>query len=210
MLKTRGKHFFAAIAAAAAVTTSCAQQAPQAQQQPATVTVTQPAPQEQTSSAGESEEQEAGATKATSPEEIPTQKPCKTSELRARFYPEVLEDLVVEPPGKSQTLLRLANVSGRACTIYGHARVEFADSNGAALPFDLVENAAGPSATNISIGTRQAVAQDFFWRFDAGACIDPDKISIYPPDNTEPIVLDWNLGRVCGGPQLEHGRLFPN
>ncbi|SFS32532.1 Protein of unknown function [Saccharopolyspora flava] len=213
MLRTRGKRLAALLAATAAVTVSCGQQAPQAQQvqqPPATVTVTQPAPQE---SGTEETSEPASESSTTADSRGESGTACRTEELRARFYPDVAIDLIgdpSQPEGQSHTVLRIANISGRTCTVTGAARVEFTGVNGEELPVDLVENPAGPSASTISLGTRDGAAQDFFWKYKTGDCIDPAKISIYPPENSDPIVLDWNLGVVCGGPQLEHGRLFAN
>ncbi|WP_158628612.1 DUF4232 domain-containing protein [Saccharopolyspora rhizosphaerae] len=207
MVQSGRKRLGVLLVAAAASTMACGQQAPRAHQPPATVTVTQPAPQEATSRAGEDSE--------STPDRYdePSGSACRSDELRARFYPDVETALIgdpSQPDGQSHTMLRLANVSGRTCTLAGHARVEFTGVHGEALPVELVENPAGPSASTLSLGTRDGAAQDLFWKYQTGDCVDPAKISIYPPQNAEPIVLDWNLGVVCGGPQLEHGRLFAN
>lgn len=216
VLEIRGKRLGALIAATAAVTVSCGQQAPQAQQPPAVVTVTQPAPEGTTESQGSSEEaSEQGSsseTKVSHPEEIPTQKPCQTSQLRARFYPDTLvglHDDPTQPAGGSRTKLRLANVGAKACTVHGDARIEFLDGAGAVMPATFVDKAGTPPAEWMSIGTREGVAQELYWIYQTGDCVDdPAKVRIYPPDNTEPITLDWNFGTVCGDRRVERTHLY--
>ena len=203
VLKIRGKRLGALIAVTAAVTVSCGQLGLQAQQPPAVVTVTQPAQQESAESQGSSEEtsEQGGSseTKVSHPEEIPTQKPCQTSQLRARFYPDTLVGLHDDPTQP---------VGAKACTIEGDARIEFLDGTGAVMPATFVDKAVTPPAEAMSIGTREGVAQELHWIYQTGDCVDdPAKVRIYPPDNTEPITLDWNFGTVCGDRRVERTHL---
>ncbi|WP_186459276.1 DUF4232 domain-containing protein [Saccharopolyspora dendranthemae] len=215
MLEIRGKRLGALIAATAAVTVSCGQQAPQAQQPPAVVTVTQPAP-EQTSEAQESSEGSSEETSGQSgfpegnpsdPEEIPTQKPCKASELRARFYPESilqLNDDLSQPTDGYRVKLRLANVGAKACTIEGDPRFEFIDPNGGVKPATTQVVAGAAPFSAMSIGTREGVSQDIQWKSAPGDCVySPPKINIYPDGSDEPIAVEWSFGSVCGDLQLQ-------
>ena len=206
MLKSRGKRLGALVVATAAVTVSCGQQAPQAQQPPATVTVTQPAP-EQMSEAQETSEEDSEQTKVSHPEEIPTQKPCKASELRARFYPAnmvQLSDDPNQPSDGSRVKLRLANVGAKACTIEGDPRFEFIDLNGEVKPATTQVVASAAPFSAMSIGTREGVSQDIWWKYPAGNCVDdPPKINIYPDGSNEPIAVEWTFGPVCGDLQLQ-------
>ncbi|TWG08659.1 DUF4232 domain-containing protein [Saccharopolyspora dendranthemae] len=216
-VKMNGKRLgaFGVVLAAVAASSACGQQAQQAQQPPAVVTVTQPAPQETTESQDSSEEtsEQGGSseTKVSHPEEIPTQKPCQTSQLRARFYPDTLVGQhkdPTQPVRASRTKLRLANVGAKECTVHGDARVEFLDDAGAVMPATFVDKAGTPPAEWMSIGTREGVAQELYWVYETGDCVDdPRKVRIYPPDNTEPITLDWNFGTVCGDRRVERTHL---
>jgi hypothetical protein len=207
VLEIRGKRLGALIAATAAVTESCGQQAPQAQQSPATVTVTQPAPEGTSEAQESSSEQASGEAKASHPEEIPTQKPCKASELRARFYPAnmvQLSDEPNQPSDGSRVKLRLANVGAKACTIEGDPRFEFIDLNGVVRPATTQVVAGAAPFSAMSIGTREGVSQDIWWKYPAGNCVDdPPKINIYPDGSTEPITVEWTFGPVCGDLQLQ-------
>ncbi|MER5387525.1 DUF4232 domain-containing protein [Saccharopolyspora sp. NPDC002686] len=221
MTRGRSTALPALTAAAAALLAACGQNPAQQAPPPATVTVTQPAPQESSEAKEDAEAQESSAAdestadSAGSAEENPSQGPCRTSQLRARFYPNSVDGLQKDPsqpPDRAHAMLRFANVGASPCTVEGAARLEFVGHSGELLGSTLDEVTHAPTEA-ISIGTREGVGQDLWWKYDPfkdGACIDPAKVRVYPPENTEPITLDWNLSVICAGGTLETSLFFRN
>ncbi len=121
----------------------------------------------------------------------------------------------LDSEGTQHTVLRVANVGSAECTLHGHATLDFVGENNELLPMSLEENPAGPSAEPVTIGTREAVLQDFWWEYTntdgrdpAATCTDPVKVRVFMPGEDTPFFLDWGLGAVCNGGRVEHGQLF--
>lgn len=185
------------------------------QQPPApTVTVTQPAEQE---SQAQSEDSEESTSDSQSGAPSGGGGACQTSSLRAKFYPDNLAELQGQSPEMagedtygSHASLRLANVGAEPCTVNGQVRLEFVGFNGETLPMNVMENHAGPSAGTVTLATRNGASQKMWWNVSPSPCSDPAKVRVYPPENAEPIVLDWNFGAVCAGSRLLSGHLSPS
>ncbi|MFI0465866.1 DUF4232 domain-containing protein [Saccharopolyspora sp. 5N102] len=202
-------------AMAVALLAACSQKPAQQQAAPPTtvvVTVTQPAPAESSDNA---EPEEPAKTSSSREPEAEDGMACGSEQLRARFYPDTIDGLQAgrsqapDGTGTYHTILRIANVGANPCGMEGGVRIEFLGSGGESLRTEVEEvTHAVPEA--ISIGTRQAVGQDLWWKYNVGECIYPAKVHVYPPKSSRPITLDWPLGGICDDGHLETGLFFPN
>ncbi|MHA6806048.1 DUF4232 domain-containing protein [Salinifilum ghardaiensis] len=133
--------------------------------------------------------------------------PCRTEQLRARFYPSKGAHVSTGPDGKTHTALRLANVGAEPCVVQGRARVVFTDGQGVELGGDTLGTPAGPGP-ELTLPTRGGALQDMSWDIHNGGCTDALGALIYPPGQDEPIRLPWNLGAICDDMRVEHSQLY--
>lgn len=193
MLKSRGKRLGALIVATAAVTVSCGQQAPQAQQPPATVTVTQPAP-EQTSEAQEAPESTSEsseqATKSKEPE-AEDGLACAADELQLQLDPNYPQ------ADGNQMTLKVTNIGSRPCQMRGYGGLQFVDYYG--KPVDTKMNRLQANPPTITIEQSQSAALDLTWDIYQSPCVEPETLQFTPPGDDKTIKSVWGRGAVCRG-----------
>lgn len=195
VLEIRGKRLGALIAATAAVTVACGQQAPQAQQPPAVVTVTQPAPQETaTSSSEESSESTSDSSEAPSKSKEPEAEDglaCAAEELQLQLDPNY-----PQADGSHMTL-KVTNIGGRPCQIRGYGGLQFVDFNG--KPVDTELNRLQANPPTITIEQSQSAGLDLTWDIYQSPCVEPETLQFTPPGDDKAIKSVWGRGAVCRG-----------
>ncbi|GAB3682253.1 DUF4232 domain-containing protein [Saccharopolyspora tripterygii] len=195
MLEIRGKRLGALIAATAAVTVSCGQQAPQAQQPPAVVTVTQPAPQgSATSSSEASTESTEDSSEATSKSKEPEAEDglaCAADELQLQLDPNY-----PQADGHHMTL-KVTNIGSRPCQMRGYGGLQFVDYYG--KPVDTKLNRLQANPPTVTIEQSQSAALDLTWDIYQSPCVEPETLQFTPPGDDKTIKSVWGRGAVCRG-----------
>jgi Domain of unknown function (DUF4232) len=120
---------------------------------------------------------------------------CHTSELAASLAPG--------DPGAGQryATLTLTNTSGRTCTVFGYGGLQPLDAAKRELPITLTRDTGRPARV-VRLGPGQGAGRTIHWgAVPSGEqpCPTPASASIIPPDETDPLLIRWSLGPVCGG-----------
>lgn len=146
-------------------------------------------------SAGSGEESasaaETGATETKEPE-AEDALACAADELQARFEPENGR----EAPG-SRTMLRLTNVSGRACQLRGYGGLQFLDYEGNPVATEINRKEFNPPT--ITLQQSQSAGMDLTWDIYEGSCVEPETVQYTPPGDDGSAQAVWGLGAVCRG-----------
>lgn len=147
---------------------------------------------------------EDSATNSPAPAQQPEVRPsevdrCHTSMLSGSLQPGT--------PGAGQRYaeLTLRNDSGETCTLYGYGGLQLVDAEGRPLPTELTRN-ANPGPTLIELAPGDAAAATLHWSVVphgdepvTGPCgPTPAGAEVIPPDETDPLPVEWRLGPVCG------------
>ncbi len=124
---------------------------------------------------------------------------CHTSMLSGTLQPGA--------PGAGQRYadLMLRNDSGETCALYGYGGLQLVDAEGRPLPTDLTRN-ANPGPTLIELAPGDAAAATLHWSVVphgeepvTGPCgPTPAGVEVIPPDETDPLSVEWPFGPVCG------------
>lgn len=125
----------------------------------------------------------------------PSSSRCHTSELTA----SVKESDAAA--GNRYATLLLTNRSQRTCTVFGYGGLQPLDAAKKQLPITLTRDTGGP-ATPVRLAPGANVGRTIHWgAVPSGSqpCPTPAYASIIPPDETDPLVIGWSLGPVCGG-----------
>jgi hypothetical protein len=120
---------------------------------------------------------------------------CHTSELAASFK--------AGDPGAGQryATLQLTNQSRRTCTVFGYGGLQPLDAARKQLPITLVRD-PGHAPTLVRLPPGASVGRTIHWTVvpsGSQTCPIPAYASIIPPDETDPLVVRWSLGEICGG-----------
>ncbi|ASO22793.1 hypothetical protein FHR81_005142 [Actinoalloteichus hoggarensis] len=100
--------------------------------------------------------------------------------------------------------LVLTNDGDEACGIYGYGGLELVDEDGTALPTRL-ERVADPAPTLVELAPGESATKLLHWGVVPGEGDDPEgdcgpdptRIRVIPPDETDSLNVDWDLGPVC-------------
>jgi hypothetical protein len=120
---------------------------------------------------------------------------CHTSQLTASFKPG--------QPGAGQryATLQLTNRSQQTCTVFGYGGLQPLDAAKKQLPITLVRD-PGHAPTPVRLAPGASVGRTIHWtvvQSGESSCPTPAYASIIPPDETDPLVVAWPLGDICGG-----------
>jgi Protein of unknown function (DUF4232) len=121
---------------------------------------------------------------------------CHTSELAASFGSGDAG------AGNRYATLTLTNRSARTCTIYGYGGLQPLDSAKKQLSVTLVRD-PGHAPKLVRLAPGAGVGRTIHWGVVPSgtqtSCPTPAYASIIPPDETDPLVVAWKLGPICGG-----------
>ena len=137
-----------------------------------------------------------------------TEAPPSTPGGPVRCSPALLSG-TVQPKdsaaGNRYAELVVTNTGKAACTLYGYGGLQLLDGSGNALPTTaLRDEPPKPALVNVAPGAH--AAKLLHWTVvptgdepaDKPCQPPPAKLSIIPPDETQPFVVAWDLGPVCG------------
>ncbi len=120
---------------------------------------------------------------------------CHTSELAASLAPGD------SGAGQRYATQALTNTSGRTCTVFGYGGLQPLDAAKRQLPITLTRDTGRP-ARLVRLAPGATVGRTIHWgAVPSGEqpCPTPAYASIIPPDETDPLLIRWSLGPVCGG-----------
>lgn len=132
----------------------------------------------------------------TASEASPVSTRCHTSELSATF---TAADAAA---GNRYATLVLTNKAQRTCTIFGYGGLQPLDAAKKQLPITLLRNTGqgGPKLVRLAPGA--TVARTIHWnvvRSGPQKCPAGAFAAIIPPDETDPLVVSYEFGEICGG-----------
>lgn len=121
---------------------------------------------------------------------------CHTSELGAAF---TAADAAA---GNRYATLVLTNKVQRTCTIFGYGGLQPLDTAKKQLPLTLLRDTGhgGPKLVRLAPGA--TVARTIHWtavRTGTQKCPEGAFAAIIPPDETDPLVVRYEFGEICGG-----------
>lgn len=136
------------------------------------------------------------APESSSPEATPVSTRCHTSELSAALAGG---DAAA---GNRYAKLTFTNKGARTCTVYGYGGLQPLDTAKKELPVALTRDAnqGGPKLLSLAPGT--TVSRTIHWTVvGAGGTTCPEGAyaEIIPPDETDPLVVAYAFGPICGG-----------
>lgn len=106
--------------------------------------------------------------------------------------------------------LLVTNNGAAPCTVNGYSGLQLLDAAGNPLPTDLQRKPdPGPAPVTLTPGT--AAAANLHWTVvptgdepvDRPCQAEAARAAAIPPDETEPVNLQWGLGPVCAGGKIE-------
>lgn len=112
--------------------------------------------------------------------------------------------------GQRYADLALRNHSGETCVIYGYGGLELTDAHGQPLPTDL-QRTSDPAPEMVRLAPGDAAKTSLHWSVvphgdepvDGQCQPTPATARVTPPDETDSLPVNWNLGFVCGAGSIE-------
>jgi hypothetical protein len=106
--------------------------------------------------------------------------------------------------------LVVTNNGASPCTINGYSGLQLLDSAGNPLPTDL-QRTTDPGPAPIVLAPGATAAANLHWTVvptgdepvDRPCQAEAARAAAIPPDETEPMSLQWGLGPVCAGGKIE-------
>lgn len=106
--------------------------------------------------------------------------------------------------------LVVTNNGAAPCTINGYSGLQLLDSAGNPLPTDL-QRTPDPAPAPVVLAPGAAAAANLHWTVvptgdepvDRPCQAEAARAAAIPPDETEPMSLQWGLGPVCAGGKIE-------
>ncbi|MEV8438431.1 DUF4232 domain-containing protein [Actinosynnema sp. NPDC051121] len=106
--------------------------------------------------------------------------------------------------------LVVTNNGAAPCTINGYSGLQLLDSAGNPLPTDL-QRTPDPGPAPVVLTPGAAAAANLHWTVvptgdepvDRPCQAEATRAAAIPPDETEPMSLQWGLGPVCAGGKIE-------
>jgi hypothetical protein len=132
----------------------------------------------------------------TTPESTPVDTRCHTSELSASFSEG---DAAA---GNRYSTLTLTNKAGRTCTVYGYGGLQPLDTAKKELPVTLARNGAQGGPELVTLAPGKGVSRTIHWTAvptGSATCPTGSYAEIIPPDETDPLVVPFAFGEICGG-----------
>ena len=135
---------------------------------------------------------------------------CHTADLSATLRP------LNSAAGQRYAALSLANQSGHTCQVYGYVGMLLLDGSSMPLPTNVVRN-ADPGPQVVSLAPGQSAFTVLHWTVVAGpgesqtAQCEPQPayVEITPPDETNQLIVDWNMQFVCLRGRIDVGAMAP-
>jgi hypothetical protein len=129
---------------------------------------------------------------------------CHTSMLAGTLQP------AEAGAGHRYAELVLRNVSGEPCRIYGYGGLQLVDEQGNPLPTQL-DRVANPGPSLITLEPGDSVSASLHWTavphgdepVDGPCQPTPAAAEVIPPDETDPLRVEWTMGPVCGYGAIE-------
>ncbi|QFZ16545.1 DUF4232 domain-containing protein [Saccharothrix syringae] len=155
-----------------------------------------------------------GTTAAAPPAPTPASTPAaSTPQASGRCTAAVLA-AEVQPgdsgAGNRYAKLVVTNNGPAPCTLSGYSGLQLLDASGQPVPTDL-QRTPDPGPAPVVVPPKARAAANLHWTVvptDAepvdGPC-QPEaaRARAIPPDDTQPMSLEWGLGPVCGGGRIE-------
>ena len=129
-------------------------------------------------------------------EASPVSTRCHTSELSATF------SAADAAAGNRYANLVLTNKAQRTCTIYGYGGLQPLDAAKRQLPITLVRSTGQGAPTLVRLAPGATVARTIHWTVvpsGSQKCPVGSFAKIIPPDETDPLVVSYEFGEICGG-----------
>ncbi|WP_166533242.1 DUF4232 domain-containing protein [Blastococcus xanthinilyticus] len=112
--------------------------------------------------------------------------------------------------GHRHARIELRNISGGTCQVHGYGGLQLVDQYGQDLPTEQVRVPSPPPET-VSVAPGGTVTAQLTWAAipgegdeETGPCQPtPATLSVIPPDETQPLAVQWELGPVCQGGRIE-------
>ncbi|MEV1121299.1 DUF4232 domain-containing protein [Actinosynnema sp. NPDC049800] len=112
--------------------------------------------------------------------------------------------------GNRYAKLVVTNNSSSPCTIKGYSGLQLLDAAGNPLPTDL-QRTPDPAPSPVLLAPGEAAAANLHWTVvpsgaepvDRPCQAEAPRAAAIPPDETEPMSLQWGLGPVCAGGKIE-------
>jgi hypothetical protein len=163
----------------------------------------------------ESSTSQPSVTTATGESSSPPSSPPSSAAGPARCTAAVLSGTVQQSDsaaGNRYAHLVVTNTGSATCTLYGYGGLQLLDENDQPLPTSGArDEKPGPSLVTVQPGG--TARKLLHWTVVATGnepvdqpCQPPAaKLSIIPPDETEPFVVAWELGPVCNAGTFHDG-----
>lgn len=106
--------------------------------------------------------------------------------------------------------LVVTNNGPSPCTVNGYSGLQLQDAAGNPLPTDL-ERTPDPGPARVTLAPGSAAVANLHWTVvptgdepvDRPCQAEAARAAAIPPDETEPMTLQWDLGPVCAGGKIE-------
>ncbi|WP_367132725.1 DUF4232 domain-containing protein [Saccharothrix sp. HUAS TT1] len=106
--------------------------------------------------------------------------------------------------------LVVTNNGGRPCTLNGYSGLQLLDASGEPVPTDL-QRTPDPGPSPVVLAPGSAAVANLHWTVvptgdepvDQPCQEEAARAAAIPPDETEPVDLQWGLGPVCAGGKIE-------
>lgn len=130
-----------------------------------------------------------------------------------RCHTSMLSGSLAEPEagaGQRYAELTLRNTSAETCTLYGYGGMQLVAEDGTALPTDL-ERTDDPGPQLITLAPEDTAKATLRWTavphdgepIDGPCQQTPVTAQVIPPDETDPLDVEWTSGPVCGFGAIE-------
>jgi Protein of unknown function (DUF4232) len=134
----------------------------------------------------------------------PTSGRCNAGSLSARVEP------TDAGAGNRYGKLVVTNTGSGPCTLNGYSGLQLLDGNGNPVPTNL-QRTGSPGPTPVTLAPGAIASANLHWNVvptgdepvDRPCEPEASSAAAIPPNETEPMKLQWGLGPVCAGGKIE-------